>query len=35
MSWPTPLTKYLVGAALWALVAAYLLFAGKVSHAPD
>lgn len=35
MSWPAPLTKYLVGAALWALVAAYLLFAGRSSHAPD
>jgi uncharacterized membrane protein SpoIIM required for sporulation len=35
MSWPAPLTKYLVGAALWVLVAAYLLLAGRVSHAPD
>jgi uncharacterized membrane protein SpoIIM required for sporulation len=35
MSWPTPLTKYLVGAALWAAVAAYLLFAGRNAHAPD
>ena len=35
MSWPTPLTKYLVGAALWAAVAAYLLFAGRNTHAPD
>ncbi|MDB5984081.1 MAG: rane protein [Pseudomonas sp.] len=30
-----PLTKYLVGAALWALVAAYLIFAGRTAHAPD
>jgi len=35
MTWPQPTTKYLVGAALWALVAAYLLFAGRSSHAPD
>ena len=35
MSWPAPLTKYLVGVALWALVAAYLLFAGRSSYAPD
>ena len=35
MSWPTPLTKYLVGLALWALVAAYLLLAGRSANAPD
>lgn len=31
----TPLTKYLVGAGLWALVALYLLFAGRTRHAPE
>jgi uncharacterized membrane protein SpoIIM required for sporulation len=31
----TPQTKYLVGAALWAAVAAYLLFAGRTHHAPE
>jgi uncharacterized membrane protein SpoIIM required for sporulation len=31
----TPLTKYLVGAALWVLMATYLLFAGRVRHAPE
>ncbi|VVP10320.1 hypothetical protein PS896_03303 [Pseudomonas fluorescens] len=31
----TPLTKYAVGAALWALVAMYLLFAGRTRHAPE
>ncbi|MEB0039017.1 MULTISPECIES: stage II sporulation protein M [unclassified Pseudomonas] len=30
-----PLTKYLVGAALWTLVATYLIFAGRSRHAPD
>jgi uncharacterized membrane protein SpoIIM required for sporulation len=35
MSWPTPMTKYLVGIALWALVASYLIFAGRTAHAPD
>ncbi|MFJ4195126.1 stage II sporulation protein M [Pseudomonas sp. NPDC089534] len=30
-----PLTKYGVGAGLWALVATYLLFAGKPRHAPE
>ncbi|WP_085656001.1 stage II sporulation protein M [Pseudomonas sp. B11(2017)] len=30
-----PLTKYGVGAGLWVLVAAYLLFAGKARHAPE
>jgi uncharacterized membrane protein SpoIIM required for sporulation len=30
-----PLTKYLVGAALWCLVATYLLFAGRTRHAPE
>ena len=32
---PTPMTKYLVGAVLWVLVAGYLLFAGRVRHAPE
>ncbi|MCF5701592.1 stage II sporulation protein M [Pseudomonas syringae] len=31
----TPLTKYAVGATLWALVAMYLLFAGRTRHAPE
>ncbi|MDX9676822.1 stage II sporulation protein M [Pseudomonas zeae] len=31
----TPLTKYLVGAGLWTLVAVYLLFAGRTRHAPE
>jgi uncharacterized membrane protein SpoIIM required for sporulation len=35
MTWPTPLIKYLVGAALWLLVAAYLMFAGRTPHAPE
>ncbi|OUM09181.1 hypothetical protein BW686_00325 [Pseudomonas syringae] len=35
MTWPGPLIKYLVGAALWALVAAYLPLAGRTAHAPD
>ncbi|MEE4895350.1 stage II sporulation protein M [Pseudomonas alliivorans] len=35
MTWPTPLIKYLMGAALWMLVGAYLTFAGRTSHAPD
>jgi uncharacterized membrane protein SpoIIM required for sporulation len=35
MTWPQPITKYLVGAALWALVAAYLILAGRTAHAPD
>lgn len=35
MTWPHPNTKYLVGAVLWALVAAYLMFAGRSAHAPD
>ncbi|MDB6145674.1 MAG: rane protein [Pseudomonas sp.] len=30
-----PLTKYVVGAALWALVVSYLIFAGRTRHAPD
>ncbi|RDL23808.1 stage II sporulation protein M [Pseudomonas jessenii] len=30
-----PLTKYLVGAGLWILVASYLLFAGRTRHAPE
>jgi len=35
MTTPGPLIKYLVGAALWVLVAAYLLFAGRTHHAPE
>lgn len=35
MTSPTPLIKYLVGTALWLLVAAYLIFAGRSRHAPD
>jgi len=35
LSWPQPLSKYLVGAALWALVLAYLVFGGRTPHAPD
>jgi uncharacterized membrane protein SpoIIM required for sporulation len=35
MRWPPPSIKYLVGAALWALVAAYLILAGRHIHAPD
>jgi uncharacterized membrane protein SpoIIM required for sporulation len=35
MTWPTPLIKYLVGALLWTLVIAYLVFAGRTRHAPD
>jgi len=35
MTAPEPMTKYLVGAALWALVATYLLFAGRIRHAPE
>ena len=31
----TPFTKYLVGAALWVAVATYLLFAGRIRHAPE
>ncbi|MGY2163522.1 stage II sporulation protein M [Pseudomonas tolaasii] len=30
-----PWVKYLVGTALWLLVAAYLIFAGRTSHAPE
>jgi uncharacterized membrane protein SpoIIM required for sporulation len=30
-----PLIKYTVGAALWALVASYLILAGRTRHAPD
>ncbi|MDQ0742125.1 stage II sporulation protein M [Pseudomonas sp. W4I3] len=30
-----PWIKYLVGSALWLLVAAYLIFAGRTYHAPD
>jgi uncharacterized membrane protein SpoIIM required for sporulation len=35
MTTPAPLTKYLVGAALWVLVAIYLIFAGRTHHAPE
>lgn len=35
MTWPQTTTKYLVGASLWALVAAYLIFAGRNAHASD
>ena len=35
MTYSTPLVKYAVGAALWLLVLAYLLLAGRQSHAPD
>lgn len=35
MRWPQPAVKYTVGAALWALVIAYLGFAGRQQHAPD
>jgi len=35
MRWPQPAVKYTVGAALWALVIAYLVFAGRKAHAPD
>jgi uncharacterized membrane protein SpoIIM required for sporulation len=35
MTAPAPMTKYLVGAALWLLVATYLLFAGRTRHAPE
>jgi uncharacterized membrane protein SpoIIM required for sporulation len=31
----TPWIKYLVGAALWLLVAAYLILAGRAHHAPE
>ena len=31
----TPWIKYLVGAALWPLVAAYLILAGRAHHAPE
>lgn len=30
-----PWVKYLVGVTLWLLVAAYLIFAGRTSHAPE
>ena len=30
-----PWGKYLVGASLWALVIAYLVFAGRSRHAPE
>lgn len=30
-----PWVKYLVGAALWLMVAAYLTLAGRTDHAPE
>ncbi|MDY7561755.1 stage II sporulation protein M [Pseudomonas sp. 10B1] len=30
-----PLTKYLIGAVLWTVVATYLVFAGRSRHAPN
>ena len=35
MTWPGPTIKYTVGVTLWALVIAYLVFAGRTRHAPD
>ncbi|MCI8210340.1 hypothetical protein AUC61_12400 [Pseudomonas sp. S25] len=35
MTWPQPTIKYAVGGALWGLVIAYLVFAGRTRHAPD
>jgi hypothetical protein len=35
MTAPAPMTKYLVGAALWVLMATYLLIAGRTRHAPE
>ena len=35
MSLASPSIKYAVGAALWLLVLAYLLLAGRGAHAPD
>lgn len=35
MTWPSAGAKYLVGAALWLLVCAYLTLAGRTPHAPD
>ncbi|KPY77353.1 Integral membrane protein [Pseudomonas syringae pv. spinaceae] len=35
LTWPGALIKYLVGTALWLLVAAYLILAGRTFHAPD
>ena len=35
MSWPPATAKYLVGAALWLLVGAYLMLAGRTPHALD
>ena len=35
MTWPGLQMKYLVGGLLWALVAVYLLLAGRTSHAPE
>lgn len=32
---PSPMTKYLAGALLWLLVMLYLLFAGRIRHAPE
>ena len=35
MTWPQPVIKYAVGAALWTLVIAYLALAGRTRHAPE
>ncbi|VXB72784.1 conserved membrane hypothetical protein [Pseudomonas sp. 8AS] len=35
MTYTTPTIKYLVGTALWLLVIAYFVFAGRHRHAPD
>ena len=35
MTYSTALVKYAVGAVLWLLVLAYLLLAGRRTHAPD
>lgn len=35
MTFASPTIKYVVGAALWLLVLAYLLLAGRGEHAPD
>jgi uncharacterized membrane protein SpoIIM required for sporulation len=35
LTWPAPLLKYLVGATLWLLMAAYLILAGRTPHAPE
>ena len=35
LTWPAPWVKYLVGAALWSLVALYLIYVGRTAHAPE